>query len=223
MYGWLGNTPLDAETKDPLPPPQHVVGVNFIGVYNTVHAAMYYFKHFPGGDSSSQSKLIVLVASMGGYQAMPTILDYNGAKWGVRGLFWSLRNLDHILGENKPLFRVNLIAPTWVRTNMTKEFSDRMDSAIKIAEVSDCVDVFMRMAADEGVKGRAAAITADKLSFDLSDDPEGKSGGNVLSDPEYLKFFGYGPLAKKPESKAEASGEAPQPPQGTTVQVPGAV
>jgi hypothetical protein len=71
--------------------------------------------------------------------------------------------------------------------------------------------------------GRAAAIAADKLSFDLSDDPEGKSGGNVLSDPEYLKLFGYGPSGKTPESKAEASVEAPQPPQGTTVQVPAAV
>jgi 5'-hydroxyaverantin dehydrogenase len=159
MYRWLVNTPLDAETKDPQPPPQQVVGVNFISVYNTVHAAMYYFKRFPGGDSSSQSKLIVLVASMGGYQAMPTILDYNSAKWGVRGLFWSLRNLDNILGENMPLFRVNLIAPTWVRTNMTKGFSERMaaESAVKIAEVSDCVDVFMRMAADEGIKGMFAS------------------------------------------------------------------
>ena len=83
--------------------------------------------------------------------------------------------------------------------------------------------------------GRSAAIAADKKSFDLSDDPEGKSGGTVLSDPEYLKFFGYGPLAKKAETKAEeAPVEAPQPlvdapataavpPQPTTVQVPTAV
>ena len=155
MYYWLTNTPLDPETKDPQQPPQHVVGVNFMGVYNTVHAAMYYFKNFPGGDDKSHSKLIVLVSSMGGYQAMPTVLDYNSSKWGVRGLFWSLRNLDNVLGEGKPGFRVNLIAPTWVRTNMTKGFSSRVaaDSPVKIAEVSDCVDVFMRMSADEGLKG----------------------------------------------------------------------
>jgi 5'-hydroxyaverantin dehydrogenase len=154
-YYWLSKTPLNEETKDPQPPPQHVVGVNYLGVYNTVHAALYYFKNFPGGDETSNSKLIVLVASMGGYQAMPTVLDYNSSKWAVRGLFWSLRNIDNILGEGKPGFRVNLIAPTWVRTNMTKGFSERIgqNSPVKIAEVSDCVDVFMRFATDENAKG----------------------------------------------------------------------
>jgi 5'-hydroxyaverantin dehydrogenase len=163
MYYWLTNTKADAETGEPKPPPQHVVGVNFVGVYNTVHAAVWYFKNHPGAaeeGTTPNSKLIVLVASMGGYQAMPTVLDYNGAKWGVRGLFYSLRNLDGLLGEGKPMFRVNLIAPTWVRTNMTRGFSSRVgeDSTVKIAEVSDCVDVVMRMAADEKIKGTSSHI-----------------------------------------------------------------
>ena len=137
-------------------PPQRTVEVNYLAVYNTVHAAMYYFKNFPGADIS-KSKVILLVSSMGGYNPMATVIDYNSAKWGVRGMFWSLRNIGGVLGEGKPRFRVNLIAPTWVRTNMTKGLQSRLEetqSAIKVAEVSDCVDVVLRMASDENVKGK---------------------------------------------------------------------
>jgi 5'-hydroxyaverantin dehydrogenase len=137
-------------------PPQRTVEVNYLAVYNTVHAAMYYFKNFPGADIS-KSKVILLVSSMGGYNPMATVIDYNSAKWGVRGMFWSLRNIGGVLGEGKPRFRVNLIAPTWVRTNMTKGLQSRLEetqSAIKVAEVSDCVDVVLRMASDENVRGK---------------------------------------------------------------------
>src|ERR1700760_1551783 len=90
LYFWLSQTPLD-EKNDPMLPPQRTVAVNYLAVYNTVHAAMYYFKNFPGADIS-KSKVIVLVSSMGGYNPMATVIDYNSAKWGVRGMFWSLRN-----------------------------------------------------------------------------------------------------------------------------------
>jgi 5'-hydroxyaverantin dehydrogenase len=154
---WLGSTPLDAN-GDPIDIPMKTVAVNYIGVYNTVHAAMYYFKNSPGSpEEIEKSKLIIFVSSMGGYQPMPSVIDYNSAKWGVRGMFWSLRNIANILGEGKPKFRVNLIAPTWVRTNMTSRFADRIaggDSTIKMAEVSDCVDVILRMSSDEGVRGK---------------------------------------------------------------------
>ena len=88
---------------------------------------------------------------------MASVIDYNSSKWGVRGMFWSLRNCGRILGENRPSFRVNLIAPTWVRTNMTRGLQSRLEesnSTIKIAEVSDVVDVVLRMASDENVRGK---------------------------------------------------------------------
>jgi 5'-hydroxyaverantin dehydrogenase len=155
---WLANTPLNSVTRDPLPPPSRVVDVNYLAVWSTVHAALFYFKNFPGPaeENGGHAKLIVFVASMGGYQPMPTVVDYNSSKWGVRGIFWSLRNTERLLGEGKPKFRVNLIAPTWVRTNMTSRLQEVLtaDSKIKIAEVSDCVHVVLRMAADENVKGK---------------------------------------------------------------------
>lgn len=158
LYMWLSNTPLN-ENKDPLAPPSRTVDVNYMAVYNTIHAAMYYFKNSPGPDM--KSKLIILVASMGGYNPMPSVIDYNSSKWGVRGMFWSLRNIGSFLGEGKPEFRVNLIAPTWVRTNMTKGIQERIqetDSAIKVAEVSDVVDVVLRMSSDESVKGKTVPV-----------------------------------------------------------------
>jgi hypothetical protein len=87
--------------------------------------------------------------------------------------------------------------------------------------------------------GRAAAIAADRKSFDLCDDSEGLGVGKILSDPEYLKYFGYGPAveAKKKEeesAKSEESAEPekkeepaaipaaePAPEAATTVPVPG--
>jgi len=142
-----------------MPPPRRTVDVNYFAVYNTIHAAMYYFKNTPSPDM--KSKQIILVASMGGYNPMPSVIDYNSSKWGVRGMFWSLRNIGSFLGEGKPEFRVNLIAPTWVRTNMTKGIQERItesDSAIKVAEVSDVVDVVLRMASDESVKGKRVPV-----------------------------------------------------------------
>jgi 5'-hydroxyaverantin dehydrogenase len=152
---WLHNDSVHAPGKPGLPPSK-TVEVNYLAVYNTVHAALWYFKNHPGEDTS-KSKLIILVASMGGYNPMASVVDYNSSKWGVRGMFWSLRNIGGILGPDKPQFRVNLIAPTWVRTRMTAGIQTRLEnseSAIKVAEVSDVVDVVLRMSADENIKGK---------------------------------------------------------------------
>jgi len=199
---WLANTPVNSVTKDPLPPQSRCADINYMAVRNTIYAAMYYFKNFPGKDDDKHSKVIILVASMAGYSPMASVIDYNSSKWGVRGMFWALRNIPNILGEGAPKFRVNLIAPTWVKTNLTKRFQAHIEgnnSNIKMAEVSDCVDVVLRMASDENVVGRAAAIAAQQKSFDVCDDSEGPGAAKVLNDPEYLKFFGYGSAAEAPK------------------------
>ena len=46
----------------------------------------------------------------------------------------------------------------------------------------------------------------------MCDESEGLGVGKILSDPDYLKFFGYGPAAeqnKKEEGEAEAAVEKP--------------
>ncbi|KAF2675262.1 NAD(P)-binding protein [Microthyrium microscopicum] len=204
---WLSNTPVNSVTNDPLPPPTRCADINYMAVRNTIYAAMYYFRNFPGKEDATHSKQIIFVASMAGYSPMASVIDYNSSKWGVRGMFWALRNVPHILGEGKPLFRVNLIAPTWVKTNLTARFQQLIEggnSTVKMAEVSDCTDVVLRMASDEKVVGRAAAIAADKKSFDVCDESEGPGAAQVLNDPEYLKFFGYGPAVEVSKKPSEA-------------------
>jgi hypothetical protein len=53
--------------------------------------------------------------------------------------------------------------------------------------------------------GRAAAIAANKKSFDLCDDSEGLGVGKVLSDPVSQRLFGY--IPDEEPKKAEESKE----------------
>jgi 5'-hydroxyaverantin dehydrogenase len=150
MRRWLDDPALNEE-GDPLPQTNKVLAINFDAVYNTTNLALYYFKISPG---SAATKQIIFVASMGGYTSMTGVLDYCSSKWGVRGLFRALRGAKSLLGEGKPTLRCNLIAPTYVKTNMTKAFWGYMEkNGVQMAEVSDCTDVIMRMASDESVDG----------------------------------------------------------------------
>lgn len=146
---WVANIP-----KDPTPPPTRVVDVNFTGVYLTSHAALWAFKNHPGNDVS-WSKHIVYVSSLAGYSSMTLVQDYAGSKWGVRGIFRALRGAPGVLGDNMPAVRCNLIAPSWVRTPMTKEFVDTVEKlGMPIAEPEDAAWIVMRMCADQKVIGK---------------------------------------------------------------------
>jgi 5'-hydroxyaverantin dehydrogenase len=91
--------------NDPPAPNTIVFAVNTIGSFHTAKLAQLYFK-LPGAPSTSESKSLILVASLAAYFDIPAMSSYTGSKYGVRGLFRSIR----------PLFadrniRVNLIAP----------------------------------------------------------------------------------------------------------------
>jgi NAD(P)-dependent dehydrogenase (short-subunit alcohol dehydrogenase family) len=136
--------------------------------------------------------VLLYVSSIAGYGPMQTVLDYGPAKWGVRALFKNTRDLPGLLGEDKPQLRVNLIAPSWVRTPMTERFIERLEQAgCKVANVSDVVHVVLRMCVDEAVQGRAAAILPDKASFDLGDDAAGMGASQELLEAKKRDVFGY--------------------------------
>ncbi|KAF2400635.1 NAD(P)-binding protein [Trichodelitschia bisporula] len=199
---WIQNPPLDAN-GDPEPPSTRVLDINMMAVYNTVYLALHHFRHNPG--PSSDAKTILLVASMGGFTSMTGVLDYCGSKWGVRGIFRALRGARRILGEGHPDLRVNLLAPTFVKTNMTKGYWEYMEKAgLSLAEVSDCVDVAMRLCADEGVHGRAVAVAANGKSFDLQDDSEGLDAGTELKLAITENRFGYVKPEKPPPAPTAA-------------------
>jgi 5'-hydroxyaverantin dehydrogenase len=159
IKSWLEDTPL-TEEGDPKIQPMKVKEINLDAVFNTVHMALFYFKNNPG-TNISVPKQIIFVASMGGYTSMTGVLDYCTSKWAVRGMFRSLRGAYEILGKDKPKLRCNLIAPTYVKTNMTKNYWAYMEKmGIILAEVSDCTDVVLRMAADETVIGELLPDTS---------------------------------------------------------------
>lgn len=122
---------------------------------------------------------LVYIASLSSYRGFASMSTYNAAKYGVRGLWKSIRNAPH--GTYPFALRTNLVAPTITRTNMTADYFDAFIAAGGVAtEVSDVVDVTMRMICDETVDGRAVCALPDGKSFDLADDPRGGDGGKVV-------------------------------------------
>jgi 5'-hydroxyaverantin dehydrogenase len=151
VKSWLEDAELN-EAGDPKPVGQKVVDVNLDGVFNTAHLALYYFKKFPGHKDSD--KQIIFVSSMAGYSSMVGIPGYCTSKWGVRGLFRSLRGAHKLLGEEQPTLKCNLIAPGYVKTPMTKPLWELEEQGkMKMAKVSDVVDVVLRLCADRNIIG----------------------------------------------------------------------
>lgn len=124
---------------------------------------------------------LVYIASLSSYRGFASMSTYNAAKYGVRGLWKSIRNAPH--GTYPFALRTNLVAPTITRTNMTADYFNAFVAAGGVAtEVSDVVDVTMRLICDETVDGRAVCALPDGKSFDLGDDPREGDGGKVVWD-----------------------------------------
>ena len=85
---------------------------------------------------------------------MTGVAGYCTSKWGVRGLFRSLRGAHRLLGEGQPTLKCNLIAPGYVKTPMTKNlWALEEKGQMKMAQVSDVVDVVLRLCADRNIIG----------------------------------------------------------------------
>ncbi|GAB1737230.1 hypothetical protein NU219Hw_g1161t1 [Hortaea werneckii] len=123
------------------------------------------------------NKSITLMGSLASYVAIPLGCDYSASKWGVRGLFKSL--LDATEVEALP-FRVNLIAPYYVKTPLTAHRVAALESAgVQFGEVVDVAAAATRLCADRTVHGRAIGIWKGG-AFDLCDDWEGGFGSRAL-------------------------------------------
>ncbi|KAI6860405.1 hypothetical protein KC319_g8950 [Hortaea werneckii] len=123
------------------------------------------------------NKSITLMGSLSAYTAIPLHCDYSASKWGVRGLFKSL--LDATEVEDLP-FRVNLIAPYYVKTPLTAPRVALLESlGVKFGEVADVAAAATRLCADRTVHGRAIGVWQGG-AFDLCDDMDGGFGSHVL-------------------------------------------
>ncbi|OCK73583.1 NAD(P)-binding protein [Lepidopterella palustris CBS 459.81] len=142
-----------------------VMNTNLTGTFYITHLALRY--KCPLGSRAVKATHLHRISSLVLYSP-PTSQIYHAAK-------------NHlILGENRPFLRTNLIALTFVRTNMT------------MGTVDDCVKGVMRIVCDEDVMnkvyGRAMAIVPrivpgeGERNFDLCDDGEGFCGGREMME-----------------------------------------
>jgi NAD(P)-dependent dehydrogenase (short-subunit alcohol dehydrogenase family) len=160
--------------------------VNLNGVFDSAHLALYYFKQTLKPEETGD-KQIIFISSLAGYVTLNQIPDYTASKFGVRGIWKAFRNNRNILSESgTPRFRANLIAPTFIKTNMTKNSQAVLPYlGITFGEVEDMVVSAVRIACDDTIEGRAVAIASrDKVpgdrNFDLLDDHEGYDAGKEI-------------------------------------------
>jgi 5'-hydroxyaverantin dehydrogenase len=175
----LGTTP---SLDGPPPPEPGFLGcdVNLHSVYNTCYLATHYFRLPRGADTYKPS--IILLASLAGYVGYPSSSTYSMSKFGVRGLFYGIR--DRATRET-PAVRVNLVAPWFIETPMTASEDFKASEAgillgaMGFAPMDRVVAAVLQFAADERLHGRAAGIFP-LANEDLGDDLEGAYSGMVL-------------------------------------------
>ncbi|KAH8702889.1 hypothetical protein GQ44DRAFT_743827 [Phaeosphaeriaceae sp. PMI808] len=152
--------------------------VNLQAVYNTCYLAMHYFR-LPRDPADTYKPSIVLISSLAGYIGYPSSTTYSMSKFGVRGLFYAIRD------GAAPAFRVNLVAPWFVKTAMTTapDFVASETSMLLnftgFAPMERVQSAVMQFCANENLHGRAAGIFP-MANEDLGDDLEGSYSGVVL-------------------------------------------
>jgi 5'-hydroxyaverantin dehydrogenase len=138
--------------KDPAAPPLGPINVNLIGLSYTAKLAQHYFS-LPGPTTTSD-KTLILIGSSGGYLEIPLAATYNASKWGVRGLFRTIREPLAAKG-----IRVNLIAPWLTDTPMSRADSPAFKAVdLPIADPEVFVKAAIRCAVDASIVGRAFAV-----------------------------------------------------------------
>ncbi|KAG4438277.1 hypothetical protein IFR05_006259 [Cadophora sp. M221] len=152
-----------------------------VGLLGTYYSSLLCARYCMGLHASScqpsgltYDKSIILIGSLASYGSLPGSPEYTAVKWGVRGLFRSLR-----VELLKTGVRVNMLAPTFIDTPMTASIVPMLRKAgASFAKVDDIAGVVGRLVIERGVNGRSLAIMAEDV-VDLGDDYEGKNSGNA--------------------------------------------
>jgi len=157
-------TPKDLpEGEDPPPPPMATLDVNLTGVYYSTNLALHYFaKGRPKEDG--EKKHILFISSLAGYIELPLVADYQASKFGVRGLWKAIRGAGGMFGG----VRTNLIAPTFIRTQMVAGIAeDLVKAGVLLGEVEDVVKVVMRCVCDSSIDGESQIVTLTLAETEL--------------------------------------------------------
>lgn len=222
LHGTPSPPSLDADPA--FPAPTAALDLDLTAVYTSVYLALYYFKAtatvrstgpgvnegatsapslstssvgdtHSGGTLGAYEKQVLFISSLAGYTSWPARLDYATAKYGVRGLWKSLRSVpSSALGFP---FRTNLLAPIFVATPMIGPLAERLRSLdVRVAELSDVVDAGMRCMCDGEVRGRSLCINPGRPgeggTFDTLDDDAGGEAGPAMQKAKQEVVFGEG-------------------------------
>lgn len=148
--------------RDPPEPGVKALDVNLTGVLYSTYLAFDYFRlkpqnqaHVGGSTESSPSKSLIFVSSLAGYIDYPGHSLYNAGKFGVRGLFRSVRSKAKETGV-----RCNLLAPWYIKTPMTAAIRDMLEAqgiedgkGVTFAPIEFLVEAAGRCAVDENLDG----------------------------------------------------------------------
>jgi 5'-hydroxyaverantin dehydrogenase len=151
--------------QDPAQPSIRPLDINLTGVYFSTYLALHYFRLKPqnqeqappiNSDSGGmQTKSLIFISSLAGYIDYPGHSLYNAGKFGVRGLFRSIRSKTKDMGV-----RSNLLAPWYIKTPMTADLRKHLKSqgieegkGITFGRIEDVVEIAGRCAVDESLDG----------------------------------------------------------------------
>ncbi|OCK72869.1 NAD(P)-binding protein, partial [Lepidopterella palustris CBS 459.81] len=133
--------------SDPPAPNLVALQVNTIGSFYTAKLAQLYLT-LPGA-GAKEPKCLILVASLAAYFDIPLMSSYTASKYGVRGLFRSVRPLLADRGV-----RVNLLAPWIMDTPLVVEWLKLFKAVgAPLGNVQDVITAAMRCADDSTVNG----------------------------------------------------------------------
>ena len=169
---------------NPTEPKHNAIDVNLLGEYMSTSLALHYFRlpgKTPQSGKQQPKKSLVLISSMTGYIDLPYNTDYSVSKYGIRGLFRSIRSQAHRVNA-----RVNNLVPGYVLTPLTKkvhqierpeEPSKATGYVLPWTPIKYVVEACARCAVDDGLDGRALAIMPSGV-IDIDEDVETGYGGD---------------------------------------------
>jgi 5'-hydroxyaverantin dehydrogenase len=136
------------------------INVNLNGLYMSSWLALHYFRVPSATGESSRKKSLVLVSSLAGYLDTSYNTAYCTSKFGVRGLFRSVRSETHKVNA-----RVNNIAPGYFLTPLTmanhgisspEEPSKIVGTQLPWGDLNRIVEIAGHCAVDDTVHGESA-------------------------------------------------------------------
>lgn len=144
------------EDTDPEEPKLKIMNINLTGVLYTVKLALHYFRRQNASNKGGDlDQVLILQGSLAGFLAIPGAVEYSTSKWGVRGIFRTLRET-----EFQHNIRVCYIAPSFVYTNILGDGLVQLlnNSKIEWATVEDAAEAVMRIVTDPNVQGICSQV-----------------------------------------------------------------